>query len=822
MTDKTIKERLRKSPDDKNIFSAEQKNEMFSALKANEEIERQFRANDELLKQKYSSSSSRKIEVFLNNLCRSRGSQPQKMQAPKVEVQEAKSQNPLRHYLSEKRLNVEERPEKPADYVPLSRTEKSAKYVLGQTGGHFLNAKYKNPESIAKPRNTFHQRYKSNLSLTKKPLSKDKTAKTKNNSLVLSLLAKNFENQKLKKLLIQESSPNLEPVKKIHESTKEFKVEVRQNPKGSTKSIKTKPSKPVSVPRPYELPVSPVSQKIAKNLPFKKPVQKKLAIFVNPANEKPGKEKSEKQYPVSPNILYSPTSKQFFAPNDARAKEKDTKLFDKKFINIKPQIHHFFDAKQLHRNTKQFGETKQREMNSLIENDELQANAHIDLDNQDTKPGNINNRQFFLLEKHKKTIGNSVKRQHIKKLSCKELHPEVMEQFPNSFTRRSGLESREELVAPKFVEIFNNMCQQYETEDVKHLKELLKIRGVDDNNKTSIPETSLQFYQIIKLLGKGSFGRVYLGLQKLTNRLVAIKCLEKVYFKDETTKKKILSEMKILKRLLGHPNIIKLLEVFENKKYVFFVMEYAANGDLLKHIKKKGMLDEEEGRHMFYQIAAGLRYIHRQNIIHRDIKLDNILVDEMNHCKICDFGVSRYMKAHELVNEQCGTPAYLAPEIVREQGYRGFGADIWSLGVLLYCLLTGSMPFKASSIDELHKLIIKGDFEFPDNVNLSSDARDLIKSMLVVDPEKRLNIEEVLKHKWIACINQAKTTVKNIDDFESKQLNYLVEYEYEINEFALNYVCGLGFQKEELEDAISSKQLNHGTACYFNLEKDFI
>lgn len=373
--------------------------------------------------------------------------------------------------------------------------------------------------------------------------------------------------------------------------------------------------------------------------------------------------------------------------------------------------------------------------------------------------------------------------------------------------------------APKFNEIMKNIYKDKETKDVKNIKKMLQDH-IKKLNK--VPETSLHFYQVIKLLGKGSFGKVYLGLQRLTNRLVAIKCLEKSHFKDESTKRKILSEVKILKKLLGHPNVVKLLEVFENKKYVFFVTEYATNGDLLKYAKTHNFVEEHEAKYMFYQIAMGLSYIHQQNIIHRDVKLDNILVDEANRCKICDFGVSRQIDPKEMINEQCGTPAYLAPEIIKDEGYKGFGVDIWSLGVLLFCLLTGHMPFKASTIEELHKKILEGKYEFPENPKLTPEAMDLVSNMLVLDPGHRFTIGEVVRHDWVKSLNFETTTIKNIKEFERNQNNYLVEYKYEINDFALNHVCELGFTKELVEDSIVNKELNHASACYFNLEKDFV
>lgn len=389
----------------------------------------------------------------------------------------------------------------------------------------------------------------------------------------------------------------------------------------------------------------------------------------------------------------------------------------------------------------------------------------------------------------------------------------------DSLVDKNQLSDAKRMTAPKFTEVLRNIYRDKETKDVKNLKKVIEDY-IQEHNK--VPETGLQFYQVIKLLGKGSFGKVYLGLQRLTNRLVAIKCLEKAHFKDESTKRKILSEVRILKKLLGHPNVVKLLEVFENKKYVFFVTEYATNGDLLKYAKSTTLMPEKEAKYMFYQIAMGLRYIHSQNIIHRDVKLDNILIDEMNRCKICDFGVSRQIDPREIVNEQCGTPAYLAPEIIKDQGYKGFGADIWSLGVLLFCLLTGNMPFKAATIEELHQKITEGKYEFPETPKLSKEAMDLVSRMLVLDPEHRASIDEVVKHDWLRSLNFETTTIKNIKEFEKGQNNYLMEFKYEVNDFALNHVCELGFTRQIVEVSIANKDLNHASACYFNLEKDFV
>lgn len=147
-------------------------------------------------------------------------------------------------------------------------------------------------------------------------------------------------------------------------------------------------------------------------------------------------------------------------------------------------------------------------------------------------------------------------------------------------------------------------------------------------------------------------------------------------------------------------------------------------------------------------MVYGLGHCHCRSVLHRDVKLDNILMDGEGGIKLCDFGVSRLVKKNQIIKEQCGTPAYLCPEIILDDGYEGFYADIWSLGVLLYAMVQGTVPFKANNIADLHKLILKGDFDFPFK-GVSEKVKDLVRQMLVLTPEKRISITEMLNHPWI-------------------------------------------------------------------------
>lgn len=326
------------------------------------------------------------------------------------------------------------------------------------------------------------------------------------------------------------------------------------------------------------------------------------------------------------------------------------------------------------------------------------------------------------------------------------------------------------------------------------------------------PKTTLYYYKILKMLGKGSFGKVYMASQVLTNRVVAIKCLDKKAVKEDNRKNKILHELLMFKTLSDHPNVTQIYEVFENKKYFFFVMEYASGGDLLQLMKRKNRLTEHTARGIFIQLVRGLKYIHSKGILHRDIKLDNILLIEADgelKAKICDFGVSRFVKDHEVINEQCGTPAYIAPEIIRKKGYKGFTVDIWSLGVLLYAMVMGAMPFKASNIDGLHDKILNRDCEMEDP-EVSQEALDLIEKMLTINPDKRITLDEIIEHNWL----------KN-DPRMGLLLKQTKELVKEPDQFILQKIQRCGFPGSFIQNSLADYSLNHAFACYMTLAKDF-
>lgn len=225
------------------------------------------------------------------------------------------------------------------------------------------------------------------------------------------------------------------------------------------------------------------------------------------------------------------------------------------------------------------------------------------------------------------------------------------------------LKSRKEIF--KFQENFDNQ------KIVQYIKKFFKLNNLKDF------KTKMDFYHIEKLIGKGTYGKVYESTHKLTGKKVAIKCIEKTTVKNFKKMQKIFNEIDILSGLT-HRNIIKLFEIFENPKYYFFVTEFAQKGDLYKMLNKSTFFNESQIFLILKDILSALDYIHSKKILHRDIKLDNILITNEYQIKICDFGVSCKLDSYEMncLKEKCGTPAYLAPEIILGN-YSGFSSDVF-------------------------------------------------------------------------------------------------------------------------------------------------
>ena len=306
-------------------------------------------------------------------------------------------------------------------------------------------------------------------------------------------------------------------------------------------------------------------------------------------------------------------------------------------------------------------------------------------------------------------------------IDCDILKSAIKNRIKNNNTKNNFLEESEKLA--KFIKNYNKTNNEY-------------------------PPSNISFYKFGRVIGKGAFGKVNIGLHVLTGRIVAIKSFNKQKFTNESYKNKIINEIKLMKNL-KHFSVVKLLDTIETDKYILLIMENVLGGDLLTFVKKRNKLPEKTAKFIFKQLLQSLKYIHSKNIVHRDIKLDNILIDLNNNIKLCDFGVGKYiLNENEILFDQCGTPAYIAPEVISGDGYSGFPVDLWSSGIVLYSLLMGNIPFKAQNLNDLQGLIMSGNYKQIEGI--SKNAHDLLNKLLEINPSKRINIDEALNHPWFS------------------------------------------------------------------------
>lgn len=247
------------------------------------------------------------------------------------------------------------------------------------------------------------------------------------------------------------------------------------------------------------------------------------------------------------------------------------------------------------------------------------------------------------------------------------------------------------------------------------------------------------------VLGRGAFSVVYSAVHKLTRVPVAIKSIEKSTISDLKRGRTLGLEVEIM-RCAVHPSLLQLFELIETGTHLHLVMEYASGGSLLSLIQTQGKMNEKAAKQVIASVTSGLKALHEKGIVHRDVKLDNILIGG-NGAKLGDFGVSKCVKPGEYLNDIIGTPSYLSPEIILSKAYNGQAADMWSLGVCLYGLLCGTLPFKGFNLTTLHKSIVAGHYLSPSE--LSWGARDVISGLLCKDPDMRLTAAALLRHTWL-------------------------------------------------------------------------
>ncbi|XP_076922157.1 serine/threonine-protein kinase SRK2I-like [Bidens hawaiensis] len=273
-------------------------------------------------------------------------------------------------------------------------------------------------------------------------------------------------------------------------------------------------------------------------------------------------------------------------------------------------------------------------------------------------------------------------------------------------------------------------------------------------------------YDLVKDIGSGNFGVARLMRDKQTKDLVAVKYIERGEKIDENVQREIINH-----RSLRHPNIVRFRELILTPTHLAIVMEYASGGELFDRICNAGRFNEDEARFFFQQLISGVSYCHSMQVCHRDLKLENTLLDgsPAPRLKICDFGYSKSSVLHSQPKSTVGTPAYIAPEVLLRQEYDGKIADVWSCGVTLYVMLVGGYPFEDPNEPKdfrktIHR-ILNVQYSIPENIQISPECRHLISRIFVGDPTQRITMPEIKKHEWFL-----KNMPANLMD-EDKMIN---------------------------------------------------
>ena len=310
----------------------------------------------------------------------------------------------------------------------------------------------------------------------------------------------------------------------------------------------------------------------------------------------------------------------------------------------------------------------------------------------------------------------------------------------------------------------------------------------------------LSDYSIKETIGKGTFSIVKLGVNKKTGEKVAIKILKKKKIIHKEDAERIEREISILKKL-NHINVIKIYKINEDLEKYYIFMEFCENGELFHYIVERQRLNEGKASFFFYQLINGLEYIHSKNIVHRDLKPENLLLGKDNILKIIDFGLSNFCEPDNFLETPCGSPCYASPEMVSGDKYNGHMIDIWSTGIVLFAMVCGYLPFEDPDNDILFKKILKCKIKYPDY--LSDMVIDLMKKILVVDPMKRITLDEIKLHPFY---------LKGKDIFNKKHHDLVKEVE-KASFSMLKKIKSLKFVKNEeyINNLVTTEGLKDGS-----------
>ncbi|XP_068144730.1 MAP/microtubule affinity-regulating kinase 3 isoform X17 [Drosophila tropicalis] len=312
-------------------------------------------------------------------------------------------------------------------------------------------------------------------------------------------------------------------------------------------------------------------------------------------------------------------------------------------------------------------------------------------------------------------------------------------------------------------------------------------------------------YKLIKTIGKGNFAKVKLAKHLPTGKEVAIKIIDKTQLNPGSLQK-LFREVRIMK-MLDHPNIVKLFQVIETEKTLYLIMEYASGGEVFDYLVLHGRMKEKEARVKFRQIVSAVQYCHQKRIIHRDLKAENLLLDSELNIKIADFGFSNEFTPGSKLDTFCGSPPYAAPELFQGKKYDGPEVDVWSLGVILYTLVSGSLPFDGSTLRELRERVLRGKYRIP--FYMSTDCENLLRKFLVLNPAKRASLETIMGDKWMNM------------GFEDDELKPYIEPKADLADpkriGKTEALVAMGYNRQEIEASLSQVRYDDVFATYLLL-----
>ncbi|XP_021704669.1 serine/threonine-protein kinase MARK2 isoform X17 [Aedes aegypti] len=312
-------------------------------------------------------------------------------------------------------------------------------------------------------------------------------------------------------------------------------------------------------------------------------------------------------------------------------------------------------------------------------------------------------------------------------------------------------------------------------------------------------------YKLLKTIGKGNFAKVKLAKHVPTSKEVAIKIIDKTQL-NASSLQKLYREVRIMK-LLDHPNIVKLFQVIETEKTLYLVMEYASGGEVFDYLVLHGRMKEKEARAKFRQIVSAVQYCHQKRIIHRDLKAENLLLDSEMNIKIADFGFSNQFTPGSKLDTFCGSPPYAAPELFQGRKYDGPEVDVWSLGVILYTLVSGSLPFDGATLRELRERVLRGKYRIP--FYMSTDCENLLKKFLVLNPAKRASLESIMKDKWMNM------------GYEDDELTPYVEPKPDLKDQKrigkTEALVAMGYNRQDIEESLTFTRYDDVFATYLLL-----